>query len=54
MDRTAIDDVFRFTDYACNEHEAIGRPPGDDVVTRPAPGSGWPAVRDAPGHLDRA
>jgi uncharacterized damage-inducible protein DinB len=51
MDRAAIEDLFAFTDYSWREYEAVIRPLGDDVLTRPAPGSGWPALRDALAHI---
>jgi uncharacterized damage-inducible protein DinB len=51
MDRAAIDDLFAFTDYSWREYEAVIRPLGDDVLTQPAPGSGWPALRDALAHI---
>jgi uncharacterized damage-inducible protein DinB len=51
MDRAAIEDLFAFTDYSWREYERVIRPLGDDVLTRPAPGSGWPALRDALVHI---
>ncbi|MEX2202860.1 MAG: DinB family protein [Actinomycetota bacterium] len=51
MDRAAIEDLFAFTDYSWREYEAVIRPLGDDVLTQPAPGSGWPALRDALAHI---
>ncbi len=51
MDRVAIEELFAFTDYSWREHESVIRPLGDDVLTRPAPGSGWPALRDALSHM---
>jgi uncharacterized damage-inducible protein DinB len=51
MDRAAIEDLFAFTDYSWSEYEAVIRPLGDDVLTQPAPGSGWPALRDALAHI---
>jgi uncharacterized damage-inducible protein DinB len=54
MDRAAIDELFRFTEYSWREHEAVIHPLGDDLLTKPAPGSGWPALRDALVHINWA
>ncbi len=54
MDRTAIDELFRFTEYSWREYEGLIRPHGDEALTRPAPGSGWPALRDALAHINWA
>jgi uncharacterized damage-inducible protein DinB len=54
MDRVAIEELFAFTDHTWREHEAVIRPLGDDVLTEPAPGSGWPALRDALVHINWA
>jgi len=54
MDRAAIDELFAFTDYSWREHERAIRPLGDDVLIQPAPGSGWPALRDALAHINWA
>src|SRR5215831_8399114 len=51
MDRGAIEELFVFTDYAWSRYEEAIRPLGDDALTRPAPGSGWPALRDALSHI---
>jgi uncharacterized damage-inducible protein DinB len=51
MDRAAIEELFVFTDYAWRRYEDAIRPLGDDALTRPAPGSGWPALRDALSHM---
>jgi uncharacterized damage-inducible protein DinB len=51
MDRAAIEELFAFTDYSWREHELVIRPLGNDVLTQPAPGSGWPALRDALAHV---
>ncbi len=51
MDRTAIEELFTFTDHAWRQYEELLRPLGDEVLTRPAPGSGWPALRDALSHM---
>jgi uncharacterized damage-inducible protein DinB len=54
MDRTAIDELYRFTDYGWRQYEEHIRPLGDELLTRPAPGSGWPALRDALVHINWA
>lgn len=54
MDRATIDELFAFTDYSWNAYEELIRPLGDDLLTRPAPGSGWPALRDALSHINWA
>ena len=47
MNRAGIEELFTFTDYSwCQYAEAV-RPLGDETLVRPAPGSGWPALRDA-------
>ena len=51
MDRVAIEELLAFTDYSWREHERAIRPLGDDVLTQPALGSGWPALRDALAHI---
>jgi uncharacterized damage-inducible protein DinB len=54
MDRAAIEELLVFTDYTWREHERAIRPLGDEVLTQPAPGSGWPALRDALTHINWA
>jgi len=54
MDRAAIEELFTFTEYGWREYEVLIRPLGDDVLTDPAPGSGWPALRDALTHTNWA
>jgi uncharacterized damage-inducible protein DinB len=54
MDRAAIEKLFTFTDYSWREYDHAIRPLGDDVLTKPAPGSGWPALRDALAHINWA
>ena len=51
MDRAAIEELFTFTNYSWREYEGVIRPLGDDLLTAPAPGSGWPALRDALAHM---
>lgn len=54
MDRDAIESLFTFTEYSWRKYEGAIRPLGDDVLTKPAPGSGWPALRDALAHINWA
>jgi uncharacterized damage-inducible protein DinB len=54
MDRAAIEELLAFTDYSWREHERAIHPLGDDVLIQPAPGSGWPALRDALSHINWA
>lgn len=54
MDRTAIEELFGFTDFSWRTHaEAVGEL-GDDALVKPVPGSGWPAPRDALTHINWA
>jgi uncharacterized damage-inducible protein DinB len=54
MDRAAIEKLFTFTDYSWREYEGLIRPLGDETLIKPAPGSGWPALRDALAHTNWA
>ena len=54
MDRAAIKELFGFTEYSRRQYTEAIRPLGNDVVTKPAPGSGWPALRDAFVHVNWA
>ena len=54
MDRAAIEKLFTFTDYSWREYDRVIRPLGDDGLRMPAPGSGWPALRDALAHINWA
>jgi uncharacterized damage-inducible protein DinB len=54
MDRAAIEALWRFTDYSWAAYERVIRPLGDEVLTQPAPDSGWPALRDALTHINWA
>lgn len=51
MDRAAIEEVWTFTDHSWRVYEGVIRPLGDDLLTAPAPGSGWPALSDALTHM---
>ena len=51
MDRAAIEELWTFTDHSWRVYEEVIRPLGDDLLTAPAPGSGWPALRDALTHM---
>jgi uncharacterized damage-inducible protein DinB len=54
MDRAAIEELFTFTEYSWRAHERVIRPLGDEMLLKPAPGSGWPALRDALAHINWA
>jgi uncharacterized damage-inducible protein DinB len=54
VDRAAIEELFTFTDYSWREYEHVIRPHGDDTLIAAAPGSGWPALRDALTHINWA
>jgi uncharacterized damage-inducible protein DinB len=54
VDRTAIEELLRFTDHSWGAYEAVIRPLGDRKLVEPAPGSGWPALRDALAHINWA
>jgi uncharacterized damage-inducible protein DinB len=54
MDRASIEELFVFTDHSWRVYEETIRPLGDEVLTRPASGSGWPALRDALAHINWA
>jgi uncharacterized damage-inducible protein DinB len=51
MDRAAIEELWTFTDHSWRVYERVIRPLGDDLLTAPAPGSGWPALRDPLAHM---
>src|SRR6058998_3984825 len=54
MDRSAIEELFAFTDYSWRRYSEAVRPLGDDALVKPVPGSGWPALRDALVHVNWA
>src|SRR2546425_2038645 len=54
MDRAAIEELFRFTDYSWRQYAETVRPLGDETLVRAAPGSGWPALRDVLTHINWA
>jgi uncharacterized damage-inducible protein DinB len=54
MDRSAIEDLFAFTDYGWRTYANAIRHLGGATLTKPAPGSGWPALRDALVHINWA
>jgi uncharacterized damage-inducible protein DinB len=54
MDRSALEELFAFTDYAWRTYSEAVRPLGDETFVKPAPGSGWPALRDALVHINWA
>ena len=54
MDRAALEELFTFTDHSWRTYDDLIRPRGDEMLTRAAPGSGWPALRDALTHINWA
>ncbi|GAC1480136.1 MAG: hypothetical protein PVSMB9_04530 [Candidatus Dormibacteria bacterium] len=54
VDRIAIRKLFAFTDYSWRAYEGLIRPLGDELLVKPAPGSGWPALSDALRHINWA
>ena len=54
MDRAAIEELFAFTEYSWRKYESVIRPLGDAMLIKAAPGSGWPALRDALAHTNWA
>ena len=54
MDRAAIEELITFTDLRVERVRRNDPPLGDDVLTQRAPGSGWPALRDALVHMNWA
>ena len=54
MDRASIEEIFAFTDYSWRTYAEALRPLGDEKLVKPAPGSGWPALRDTLVHINWA
>jgi len=52
MNRAAIEELLAFSDFAWRQHEETIRGLGEDALVKPAPGSGWPALRDALAHVN--
>jgi hypothetical protein len=44
--------LLTFTDYSWRKYARVIRPLRDRKLTEPAPGSGWPALRDALAHIN--
>lgn len=51
VDRAAVEELWRFTEYSWTAYEDAVRQFGDELLVQPAPGSGWPALRDALVHI---
>jgi uncharacterized damage-inducible protein DinB len=49
MDRVALDDLFGYTGWVWEQVRATV--PDDEILSRAAPGSGWPALRNCLGHI---
>jgi uncharacterized damage-inducible protein DinB len=54
MDRSGIEELFAFTEYCWRTYTEAVRPLGDETLLKAAPGSGWPALRDAFVHINWA
>jgi uncharacterized damage-inducible protein DinB len=54
VNRAAIEELFAFTDYSWRQYAEAIRPLGDDTLVKSAPGSGWPALRNALVHINWA
>jgi uncharacterized damage-inducible protein DinB len=54
VDRIALHELVVFTDYSWLVYDRALRPLGAELLTKPAPGSGWPALRDALVHINWA
>ena len=51
MDRSAIQDLYSHLDFVWRQIIETVAGAGEDAFTRPAPGSGWPALRDCLAHI---
>ena len=51
MDRASLGELANYLDFAWGDIRASVTAAGDDVLSREAPGSGWPALRDCLGHV---
>lgn len=51
MDRAAIIEIFDYNEFAWRQLVAELAPLGDDLLAKPAPGSGWPALGNCLGHI---
>ncbi len=54
MDRAAIEELFAYTDFAWEAYADTIKVAASGTLTTAAPGSGWPALRDALAHLNFA
>lgn len=51
MDRAAITELFEYNEFAWRAIISDAAHLGDDILTKPAPGSGWPALGNCLGHI---
>lgn len=51
IDRPGLESLFGFTDFAWRQIADVIAEEGGDALTRPAPGSGWPALRNCLAHI---
>jgi uncharacterized damage-inducible protein DinB len=54
VNRDALEELSAYIDWAWGRYEVAIRPLGDELLVRAAPGSGWPALRDALAHINWA
>ncbi len=54
MDRPAIEELFAYTDFSWRQYAESIRGLGKDALAKAVPGSGWPALRNALGHMNLA
>ncbi|MEX0683623.1 MAG: DinB family protein [Dehalococcoidia bacterium] len=50
LDKAAIEDLYAYTGWVWRQIAQTAGP-GDDVLSRPAPGSGWPTLGNCLGHI---
>ncbi|MEO6398742.1 MAG: DinB family protein [Tepidiformaceae bacterium] len=51
MDRASIEQLYDHLDFAWRQIVDVIGGAEEDLFTRPAPGSGWPTLRDCLGHI---
>lgn len=51
MDRAAITEIFDYNEFAWRGTIAEIAALGDEILSRPAPGSGWPALANCLSHI---
>lgn len=51
MDRATLDEIYDYTGWVWGQVTGAITEIGDDILSKPAPGSGWPALRNCLGHI---